>query len=189
MKTKNILRWGGCILITAFMILVSYVWKDFCNNYYCNGAHCFFIQNRLRDIIQLSTGIIWEELVFRLLPFLTASILITISKQKWIRYFLYGIFSIVIVCIQLEFGVLHYNVFEGGSYIKPIIIHGIMGLILTMTYTITLIVTLKTDKKNKNQCTKKSKIKDTITANIIACICSLIVHATSNVILVFTQTF
>ena len=179
MIKRKFQTWGGCALIIVLMTLVSYVWKDSCNNWYFNGAHCFFLEDRLQDIKDVSLCVFWEEAVFRLAPILIASIIIALSKPKWLRWILYIVFAIIIVCIQVKFGALHYNEFSDTSYERPIIIHGVMGLILTITYVSTLVLALK----NKEQ-----SIKNVLIANAIAYCASAIVHAVSNVILVITQT-
>ena len=182
MEKKNVISWCGSAAIVMVMILVSYFWKDFCNNLYCNGAHCFFLEDRLQDIKDVSLCVFWEEAVFRLAPILIASIIITLSRPKWLKFVLYFIFTLIVICVQIQFGALHHNVLSDTSYERPIIIHGIMGIILTIAYIGVLILMLKIKYKDKQS------IKNVIIANAVAYFSSAIVHAASNVILVLTQT-
>lgn len=188
MERKKTPMWCNCLLIITFMTLVSYLWKDFCNNWYFNGAHCFFLENRVHDIINVTSCVFWEEAIFRFLPFLTATILILQIKQKWLKHIMYIVFCIIIICIQLQFGALHYNIITDTSYKRPIIIHGVQGLILMATYAITLLATLDTKKETENQ-KRNNNIKQVLIANFIAYLNSVAVHAASNMLLVLTQTF
>lgn len=188
MGKKKILTLATCLLIITLMTIVSYSWKDFCNNWYYFGAHCFFLKNRAQDIIKASTCVFWEEAVFRFAPFLIASISISLSKPKWLKHTLYPVFSIIIICIQLQFGALHYNILTGLSYKRSIIIHGIQGIILAITYALTMIIILIDQDRTQNN-ERNKHIKQVIIANLVAYCNSAAAHAISNVLLVFTQTF
>lgn len=188
MKNKKLIITVSCVFITVVMALVAYLWKETCNNVFFNGGHGYFIENRVEDIVELSTCTFWEEAVFRMLPFLVATILIILSNPKWLRYSLYIIFGIIIFCIQIHFGALHYNASIYESKGLAIFIQGTLGLIIAVTYAVILVLMIDIPKETGNQ-TKKRRICNGVVANIAAYICGVVIHTTSNIIPIFTQTF
>ena len=81
----------------------------------------------------------------------------------------------------------YYNILADRSRKKAIIIHGVQGIILCLTYVLTMIIILSKQRETGNN--KSNNIKEVIIANIIAYLSSTTVHAVSNVLIVLTQTF
>ena len=188
-QTKRLRNtWVYYALFILLMIGVIYVWDDVCNKFFFDDAHGFFRENRMEDIISSVTAV-WEELVFRLIPFMITSFaVILVRKPKWLKYLLGVVGAIGIICVQLQFGALHYNPLVDESYVRPMTIQGGAGIILALTYAGIMCYSLN-NRLNQSDMKLKSKIKALLVANLLACLGSAIVHAAANLLMVFTQTF
>ena len=181
-------NWVYCIFFVLLMIGVIHCWDSFCNQFLQDGANCFFPKNRLKDIRDSVEMVCWEEAVFRVAPILSTTFVVTLVKPKWIKYLLGVICVIGIICVQLQFGALHYNPLVDESRVKPIICQGGAGFILAITYTGILCNTLNARLRVDNL-ELKGKIKAILVTNLLAFVASSIVHAVANLAMVFTQTF
>lgn len=195
LQNKRI-NWIGYILITLFFLLLCHLWKDWII-YNFDGSHHgnFFRENRWSDVVELASAGPWEEAVFRVIPFLAGSFLIVFSKPKWLKWLFGIIISIVIIVVQLQFAALHYSGFYfdeewaemlGDTLHEDLIIQGVFAMFVVCAYLCSLLYYRKTHKISDDT---KTKVKHILLANLIAyCVCTFI-HSSSNVLLVFTQTF
>jgi hypothetical protein len=182
---KQIINFGGCFFIVIFMTLLSFIWKDWCNHYFSNDAHCYFYQNRLEDIKNVTICTFEEEFIWRALPILIFSILIKIFKLKWAKIFIIITCITVILCLQLQFGAMHFCNDIDTDRIKPMIIHGVAGIIFTITY-VTILYQVKNINKEKYPTFKP---KTLLIEHSLGYCSAVIVHAISNILVVITETF
>lgn len=187
METKKRLL-VNCVLIVTIMALLAYLWNDACNEWFNDGARCFFRKDRANDIKELSLCVFEEELMWRLLPISITTAIILMSKNKILRYILTVIFAIIIVCIQITFGYMHFDQAAEPSCIPSLFTQGGTGIILAITYLAALYLTLRSNGIQDKD-TTRHKIKPFLKANVVAYCLSSIVHIASNVTMVFTQTF
>ena len=180
MKNKKYILTSISILI--FMVLLACFWNYECNKIIDHGARCFFVENRWNDIIFVTSNVPKEELEWRLIPILFSSMMIILIKKKWLKRIFIIMSAVVVIAIQIKFGVLHWNPILEPSCINSIIIQGGSGMIFATAYTTILIYVFK-------RIQEKSKIKRLIKSNMVACCASVVTHLLSNIFIVFTQTF
>ena len=187
METKNQLI-VKCISVVIIMILFAYLWNDACNEWFNDGAHCFFRKNRANDIKELSLCVFGEEFVWRFVPISLAATLILITKNKIVKQVLTLLLAIIILSFQIEFGYLHFDQAAESSCIPSLFTQGGTGILLAITYIIVLYLQIKSKDMQNNGITKP-RLMRFLGANLGAYCASSTVHTASNVIMVFTQTF
>lgn len=188
MKTKRIITIIGYPLILCLMVSFAYLWNNFWNEQFYDGAQCFLLENRSEDIKRVTLCVFKEEFIWRLCPIFILSSIFLVIKTKLFRLIFSAISVIIVVYIQIIFGAKHYNLSPDFPCTYNIIIQGGTGIILSITYIIIMYYTLKINSQKAINNTR-IKARKFIVANIIAYCTSSIVHALSNVIIVLTQTF
>ena len=183
-----------CYFLFMLLIIVGIsFWNSFCNQYFCNGAHCYFRENRWNDIREcVLKGPWWEEAVFRLLPFLVASLALAYTKQRGWKVILCFFFGLLILGIQAYFGYLHYNpVFaevnpDSYSVVQPLIVQGGTGLLFAVTYGVVLFFAYRVLISRQKV---PNRGRALLFAHVLAYLSSTFVHMSSNLIMILTETF
>ena len=177
----------GYIFIIGVMILLAYLWNDAVNDVFYNGSRCFFLENRAEDIRRVALCVFKEELIWRFLPILVASAAVLFIKYKWLKIMLGILFGIAIIYIQGVFGAMHYNPDFDFPVYYNIFQQGGTGLILVLTNVLVMSYQLRPQWCSTT--TIPSKLKSYSIALFFAYVAGCIVHAVSNVLIVYTQTF
>lgn len=178
MKTKNVLIWSGLVIIP---IIISYLWGVWWNIIYFNDAKTFFLWNRVNDIKDTIGAAINEELLWRFIPLVIISFILSSLKyesNKEKKCILCSISFIIILLIQMKFGISHYSeIYETQEWItKHIVLQGTMGLFYATAYNII------------QYHTKKTYNIHLIISHIIALLSSIIIHSTVNSMLIIRFT-
>lgn len=179
MKTKKFLFW---LVVMGIIITITYTWGIEWNNIYCDGARTFFLSSRKEDIIDSTWVALYEEFLWRSIPLVIISYILSFLKydsSKKKKYVLCGISFIIVFVIQVYFGMAHYSkIFETEDWImKHIELQGAMGLLYATAYNIIQ--------------HRERKIYNTslIGSHLIAVLCSFIIHASVNALLIIKLTF
>jgi len=170
------------------MTFFTSVWKDWCNHYFSNDAHCYFYQNRVDDIIRVTLCVFKEEFIWRAIPLLISTVLIMMAKSKWAKIVVFIVCIIGVLCVQLQFGAVHFCNSVDTDRIEPMIIHGVAGIIFMVTYILVFCLA-KIMSKWKHTKSLKLKIKTLMNAHVLGYCSAMVVHATSNVLVVLSETF
>ena len=170
------------ILLFIFMALIIRLWDYGCNKIIYDGARCFFIENRWYDIKMVTLNVPKEELDWRFIPIFISSLIVVMVKKRWLKGISAIISVIIIIGVQIRFGILHWNPILESSCLNSIIIHGGAGMIFATTYIIILTCAFKGLREKK-------KMKKLVKANMIAYCASVMMHMLSNVSIVLTQSF
>lgn len=122
------------------------------------------------------------EALFYFLPFLLASVALCFIKRKKWKVFMGILFGWVVLCLQMQFGYLHYDAFytrymndNVGKISQHILLFGGEGLLLAITYGLVLHFTYKTLLKGQQA---KDKLKAVLLSHPMAILASMIVLAT-----------
>lgn len=179
MKTKNTLFWLGIIIIT---ISISYSWSIGWNTIYNNTEKIFFSWNLLNDIKDTLWAAINEEVLWRFIPLLTISHILSSLKydsSKKRKNTLCIISFVIILLVQAAFGISHYSkIYETQDWIiKHIVLQGTMGMFYASAYNMV------------QYYIKKIHRIRIITSHLIALASSFIIHSTVNTLLIINFTY
>ena len=190
MKAKNNKIWAILvpILFICLMTFVSYEHGMMCNKVYMNGAKTFFRDYRMNDIVNTIPVVFKEEFLWRFVPLFFMSCILSIGKPplRNNKYVLISCFCIILaVCAW--FGYIHYNsTDETKDKIKVhLILQGLLGFIYCIVYNISQTYTLKNMLRKRN----KLSICSFSVSHIIGILASILVHLTTNIALIISQTF
>lgn len=122
------------------------------------------------------------EALFYFLPFLLASMASCFIRRKNWKVFFGILFGLVILCVQMQFGYMHYDAFytkfmddNVGKVSQYILLFGGEGLLLAITYGVVLHFTCKTLLKGQQT---KDKLKAILISHLMAILASMMVLAT-----------
>lgn len=180
----------ACFVLTVLLAtLVSYLGGMVWNIVLLDGARTFFLSSRWDDII---SGVIIapleEEIIYRLLPFIVASIPVLFVKTKIWRLVIAVISLLMITCVQLQFGYAHYSpIFEEPEWIvNHIIFQGSMGVVDAITYGLILFLSYNTITGNQRQTVL---VKPLAISHVLAYLASSLTHGFTNLSIIINQTF
>jgi len=176
---KKLFIW---LSVMGVFIAISYFWGVLWNRIYCNGAKTFFLSNRVNDIKATLWASINEEFIWRLLPLLIISYvlyLLNYESSKCKKYGLCSIFFIMILSIQILFGIAHFSrIYETSDWmIKHVVVQGTMGLFYAIAYNIIQYYGKRIYKLNL------------IYSHLTAYLSSTTIHAIVNILLIINLTF
>ena len=179
MKTKKFAIWLGVIV---FFSTISYLWGILWNNIYSDGTRVFFLANRLNDIIDTIWSAMKEEVLWRFIPLIAISFILSLIKfesSKKKKYISCSIAFVIILLIQIRFGLAHYSIiYETEDWmIKHIILQGTMGVFYATAYNIIQYYVKKTTEIHL------------IFSHLIGLLSSFIIHSVSNILLIIGLTF
>jgi len=163
-------QWNHYVLFILFMVVLASSWGNLCNLLLYGGkAHCYVYNwnNILIDPIL-------DEPLFRLLPFLVASIpLVFIGQKRWMKVLksiLFIAFAVAIEYIQIIYWTYGKIDISWPNNIYPI--QG-QGEIYAIVYGLVFYVAFKTINKED----EGRKAKAFIYAHSLAFVASILVHA------------
>ena len=179
MKTKDFLI---CLIVVCIIIAISYTWGIQWNEIYCDGARTFFLSNRKDDIIDTIRAAITEEFLWRVIPLFTISCILYLLKydsSKWKKYLLCSIAFVIVLIIQVNFGMAHYSrIYETEDWkMKHIVLQGSMGLFYATAYNII---------QHYERMFCKTSLWQ---SHLIAYLSSTLVHTIVNTLLIVELTF
>ena len=176
------------VLFICLMTFVSYEHGMLCNKVYMNGAKTFFRDYRMQDITDTIPTVLKEELLWRFIPLFFVSCILSIGKSplRNNKTVLISCFCLVLaVCAW--FGYIHYDsTDETKDKIKVhLIMQGLLGFVYCIVYNISQTYTLKNILRKRN----KLNICNLSISHIIGILASILVHLTTNIALIISQTF
>ncbi len=178
-KTEKFFIWLGLII---FISSISYWWGILFNDIYCSGSKTFFLQNRSDDIKNTLWAAVNEEFIWRFIPLVIISFILSSMKYestKKKKYISCSIAFIIVLLIQVKFGIAHYSIiYETEDWmLKHIVMQGSMGLFYALAYNITQYYLKKELKIHPVYC------------HITGFLSSVIIHTTVNTLLIIRLTF
>lgn len=179
MKTKEFLI---LLIVVCIVIAISYTWGIQWNEIYNNGARTFFLSSRKDDIMDTIWAAISEEFIWRFAPLFTISCVLSLLKydsSKRKKYILCSIAFVIVLIIQIKFGMAHYNrICETKDWIiRHVEFQGSIGLVFATAYNIIQYYKRKVIKANL------------LWSHITAYLCLTAVHSVFNSLIIVSLTF
>ncbi|MBP5548503.1 MAG: hypothetical protein J6X58_06415 [Bacteroidales bacterium] len=177
--------WVYYILFVIFVTLADLVWASvFCNIYDCHGVYF------LSEIVELTVvGPLEEEAMYRLLPFMTAVIPLTIVTSKRWRIVLGCLFAVMIFCVQMQFGFMHLDILNMSgrdNITMHLWIQGAAGVMFALAFGMVLYYTYRLIRARQEVPNKFKAVLLSIPAAYLASSC---VHGLSNLYTVLSNLF
>lgn len=167
-----------CIDIITIAVIISCSWGLLMNNIYCDSSKYFFSALIIEDIKTTLCDVVKEEIVWRGLPLFSISYVLSVIKydSRKKKSVLCIISFVIILLVQIHFGIIHYNpIYEQECWkMRHIIWKGTMGLFYAISYNITQYYFNK---------------QGMIQSHIIAYITTFFVHMLTDIVLIASLTF
>ena len=188
-------NWSYFIIFVLIMFSINCLWSILhIHIYNYNKPDLLYItfkQERWTDIKQtVLFAPFWEELPFRVLPFLITSVLLFIVKKRNWRIVLIIVLGLMIFGIQMYFGAKHFNPdyaeITGDSLMEHIMLQGGGGVIFATTYGVVL---YNAYQILTQRCKKRNWIVTLLYANLFGYLASFSVHSLYNLYCVLISTF
>lgn len=179
-----------CVFSVIVVWAISCVWQSITIHHFYGLSSGFYEEDRWSDVWEISIkGPLWEEVLYRMLPFLFASFVLAFVKQmKW-RIPLSIALGVMIFCVQMQFGYRHFNVLyaeiSGDTLLPHLYIQGGSGVFFALSYGIVL---HKSYKLLMVKNVGRNRFLMLLQAHLLSFLASYLTHFGYNLFMIYTGT-
>lgn len=181
--------WVYFILFVLLMVVLTNTWVNVCINWF-DRKGIFFRMNRWDDIKQaVFWAPIWEEMGFRVLPYLIAVIPLMMIKSKSWRIVLGSFFILMILYVQMQFGFAHVSPFleiDDDTVKLHIFNQGGTGVLFAITFGVVLYFFGRLFMQRQQT---PNRFKAVLNAFPLAYLASCLLHGATNFFAIMTYVF